>query len=84
MLRVGDRVTVAQSAFKVGDRVDHNGGYFTNYVVLDVVPCPIGDNTHVKVGASEFDTGVWYHSSWLSSKESRVLNILRQWKQGSR
>lgn len=64
--------------FRVGDRVDHNDGYFTNYVVLDVKMYQ-PDGGHVKVGASEFDTGVWYHSSWLSSKESRVLNILRQW-----
>lgn len=64
--------------FRVGDRVDHNGGYFTNYVVLDVKMYQ-ADGGHIKVGVSEFDTGVWYHSSWLSSKESRVLNILREW-----
>lgn len=65
--------------FRVGDRVDHNGGYFTNYVVLDVKMYQ-ADGGHIKVGASEFDTGVWYHSSWLISKESRVLNILRQYE----
>lgn len=62
------------AAFKVGDRVDHIDGLFKDREVV------FSDKDiwyQVRIGWSD----MIYHHSWLTeSKESRVLNILRQWK----